>query len=126
LQSTTGLLLYTDWASPSMYTTLQNQYQSLLAGRTTPQAMAKAVQDDWAKFDKTLLIAGGVESGAAGAPGQVDPGGRAAAARAPRPRARRTRAKSALYVHPVLRSTSSSRSPRSSTPSLLAVRLGRA
>ncbi len=32
-----GLLLYTDWASPSMYTTLQNQYQNLLAGRTTPQ-----------------------------------------------------------------------------------------
>jgi raffinose/stachyose/melibiose transport system substrate-binding protein len=49
-----GLLLYTDWASPSMYTTLQNQFQLLLAGRTTPQAMAKAVQDDWAKFDKTL------------------------------------------------------------------------
>ena len=49
-----GLLLYTDWASPSMYTTLQNQFQLLLAGKTTPQAMAKAVQDDWAKFDKTL------------------------------------------------------------------------
>lgn len=49
-----GLLLYTDWASPSMYTTLQNQYQSLVAGRTTPQAMAKAVQDDWATFDETL------------------------------------------------------------------------
>ncbi|HEY3185772.1 MAG TPA: hypothetical protein VGJ77_23205, partial [Gaiellaceae bacterium] len=49
-----GLLLYTDWASPSMYTTLQNQYQQLLAGRTTPAKMAKAVQDDWAKFDKTL------------------------------------------------------------------------
>ncbi len=49
-----GLLLYTDWASPSMYTTLQNQFQQLLAGRTTPQNMAKAVQDDWAKFDKTL------------------------------------------------------------------------
>ena len=29
-----GLLLYTDWASPSMYTTLQNQFQLLLAGRT--------------------------------------------------------------------------------------------
>ena len=28
-----GLLLYTDWASPSMYTTLQNQFQLLLAGR---------------------------------------------------------------------------------------------
>ena len=49
-----GLLLYTDWASPSMYTTLQNQYQQLLAGRTTPAEMAKAVQEDWAKFDKTL------------------------------------------------------------------------
>ena len=49
-----GLLLYTDWASPSMYTTLQNQYQQLLAGRTTPAGMAKAVQSDWAKFDKTL------------------------------------------------------------------------
>ena len=49
-----GLLLYTDWTSPSMYTTLQNQFQNLLAGKTTPQNMAKAVQDDWAKFDKTL------------------------------------------------------------------------
>ena len=49
-----GLLLYTDWASPSMYTTLQNQYALLLANRTTPAGMAKAVQTDWAKFDKTL------------------------------------------------------------------------
>jgi raffinose/stachyose/melibiose transport system substrate-binding protein len=49
-----GLLLYTDWASPSMYTTLQNQYQQLLAGRTSPEGMAKAVQSDWEKFDKTL------------------------------------------------------------------------
>jgi raffinose/stachyose/melibiose transport system substrate-binding protein len=49
-----GLLLYTDWASPSMYTTLQNQFQLLLAGRQTPAGMAKAVQDDWAKFHQTL------------------------------------------------------------------------
>jgi raffinose/stachyose/melibiose transport system substrate-binding protein len=49
-----GLLLYTDWASPTMYTTLQNQYQQLLAGRTTPAEMAKAVQADWETFDKTL------------------------------------------------------------------------
>jgi raffinose/stachyose/melibiose transport system substrate-binding protein len=49
-----GLLLYTDWASPSMYTTLQNQFQQLLAGRTSPEGMAKAVQSDWDKFDKTL------------------------------------------------------------------------
>ena len=31
-----GLLLYTDWASPSMYTTLQNQFQLLLAGKHDP------------------------------------------------------------------------------------------
>jgi raffinose/stachyose/melibiose transport system substrate-binding protein len=49
-----GLLLYTDWASPSMYTTLQNQFQLLLAGRVTSAGMAKAVQGDWEKFDKTL------------------------------------------------------------------------
>jgi raffinose/stachyose/melibiose transport system substrate-binding protein len=49
-----GLLLYTDWASPSMYTTLQNQFQLLLAGKTSPSGMAKAVQADWEKFDKTL------------------------------------------------------------------------
>lgn len=49
-----GLLLYTDWTTPTMYTTLQNQFQLLLAGRTTPAAMAKAVQSDWEKFDKTL------------------------------------------------------------------------
>ena len=49
-----GLLLYTGWASPSMYTTLQNQYQQLLAGRTSPEGMAKTVQSDWDKFDKTL------------------------------------------------------------------------
>ena len=49
-----GLLYYTDWASPSMFTTLQTQFQQLLVGRTTPAGMAKAVQADWAKFDKTL------------------------------------------------------------------------
>jgi raffinose/stachyose/melibiose transport system substrate-binding protein len=49
-----GLLLYTDWASPSMYTTLQNQFQLLVAGKTSPANMAKAVQADWEKFDKTL------------------------------------------------------------------------
>jgi hypothetical protein len=37
-----------------MYTTLQNQYQLLLAGRTSPAGMANAVQSDWSKFDKTL------------------------------------------------------------------------
>ncbi|MFN8222974.1 MAG: extracellular solute-binding protein [Gaiellales bacterium] len=49
-----GLLLYTDWASPTMYTTLQNQFQLLVAGKTSPANMAKAVQADWEKFDKTI------------------------------------------------------------------------
>jgi raffinose/stachyose/melibiose transport system substrate-binding protein len=49
-----GLLLYTDWASPTMYQTLASQYQQLLAGRTSAKDMATAVQADWAKFDQTL------------------------------------------------------------------------
>ena len=49
-----GLMLYTDWASPTMYDTLASNFQDLLAGRISPQDMAKNVQDDWAKFDETL------------------------------------------------------------------------
>jgi raffinose/stachyose/melibiose transport system substrate-binding protein len=49
-----GLMLYTDWASPSMYDTLASNFQELLAGRKSPQDMAKAVQSDWEKFDQTL------------------------------------------------------------------------
>jgi raffinose/stachyose/melibiose transport system substrate-binding protein len=49
-----GLMLYTDWASPSMYDTLASNFQELLAGKKSAADMAKAVQDDWEKFDKTL------------------------------------------------------------------------
>ena len=49
-----GLMLYTDWASPTMYDTLASNFQDLLAGRISAQDMAKNVQDDWAKFDETL------------------------------------------------------------------------
>jgi raffinose/stachyose/melibiose transport system substrate-binding protein len=49
-----GLLLYTDWASPTMYQTLASNYQQLLAGRISPEDMAQAVQADWEKFDQTL------------------------------------------------------------------------
>jgi raffinose/stachyose/melibiose transport system substrate-binding protein len=49
-----GLLLYTDWASPTMYQTLASNYQQLLAGRISPEEMAQAVQADWEKFDQTL------------------------------------------------------------------------
>jgi hypothetical protein len=37
-----------------MYDTLAANFQELLAGRKTPADMAKAVQDDWEKFDATL------------------------------------------------------------------------
>ena len=46
--------VYLDQLIESPLTTLQNQFQLLLAGRQTPAGMAKAVQDDWTKFDKTL------------------------------------------------------------------------
>lgn len=49
-----GLMLYTDWASPSMYDTLASNFQELLAGRKSAEEMAKAVQADWEKFDATL------------------------------------------------------------------------
>jgi raffinose/stachyose/melibiose transport system substrate-binding protein len=49
-----GLMLYTDWASPTMYDTLASNFQDLLAGRMSGADMAKAVQDDWEKFDQTL------------------------------------------------------------------------
>ena len=29
-------------------------FQKMIAGRQTPQDTAKAIQDEWAKFDKTI------------------------------------------------------------------------
>ena len=49
-----GLMLYTDWASPTMYQTLASNFQKLMADKTSPQDMATAVQDDWTKFDDSL------------------------------------------------------------------------
>lgn len=49
-----GLMLYTDWASPTMYQTLASNFQKLMAGKTSGQDMATAVQADWTKFDDTL------------------------------------------------------------------------
>jgi raffinose/stachyose/melibiose transport system substrate-binding protein len=49
-----GLMLYTDWASPTMYDTLASNFQELLAGKKSPEDMAKAVQGDWEKFDASL------------------------------------------------------------------------
>ena len=49
-----GLTLYADWASPSMYDTLAKYYQEAMAGKTSPEDMAKAIQADWTKFDAEL------------------------------------------------------------------------
>jgi raffinose/stachyose/melibiose transport system substrate-binding protein len=49
-----GLMLYTDWASTSMYNTLAKHFQLAMAGQESPAAAAKAIQADWATFDATL------------------------------------------------------------------------
>lgn len=49
-----GLMLYTDWASTSMYDTLAKEFQLVVAGKKSPTDAAKAIQADWAKFDATL------------------------------------------------------------------------
>ena len=49
-----GLTLFPDWTSDTMLTTLGGEFQKLMAGRTTSADVAKAVQADWAKFDKQV------------------------------------------------------------------------
>ena len=49
-----GLMLYTDWASTSMYDTLAKEFQLVVAGKKSPADAAKAIQADWTKFDATL------------------------------------------------------------------------
>ncbi|MDX6540544.1 MAG: raffinose/stachyose/melibiose transport system substrate-binding protein [Gaiellales bacterium] len=49
-----GLMLYTDWASTSMYDTLSKNFQLVMGGKESPADAAKAIQSDWAKFDTTL------------------------------------------------------------------------
>lgn len=49
-----GLMLYADWASPTMLMTITQNLQKLLGGKSTPQNVAAALQSDWAKFNSTL------------------------------------------------------------------------
>jgi raffinose/stachyose/melibiose transport system substrate-binding protein len=49
-----GLMLYTDWASTSMYDTLVKNFGLVLGGKKSPADAAKAIQADWSKFDATL------------------------------------------------------------------------
>lgn len=54
LNKQNGLLLYEDWASPTMLQVVASQMQQLIGGKTTPTSAAAALQTDWKKFDKTL------------------------------------------------------------------------
>lgn len=50
IAATDGFIPYFDWASPTMLTTLGAKCQQLLAGRTTPDEVVKACQDDYDAF----------------------------------------------------------------------------
>jgi hypothetical protein len=49
-----GLTLFPDWSTLTMFQFLGAQLQELMAGKTTPAAMAKAVQGNWNAFDKQI------------------------------------------------------------------------
>ena len=49
-----GLLLFTDWASPTMFDTIGAEFQKLAAGQASPEDVLKAMQEDWAKYDAEL------------------------------------------------------------------------
>lgn len=50
LDKDNGYVPYFDWSTPTMLDTLGGQVQQLLAGRSTPDAVVKAVQADYDKF----------------------------------------------------------------------------
>jgi raffinose/stachyose/melibiose transport system substrate-binding protein len=50
LDKDNGYVPYFDWSTPSMLDTLGGQVQLLLAGRSAPDALVKAVQADYDKF----------------------------------------------------------------------------
>jgi raffinose/stachyose/melibiose transport system substrate-binding protein len=49
-----GLTLYPDWASTNMLTVMSTEFQKMIAQRQTPEDTAKAIQAEWASFDKTI------------------------------------------------------------------------
>jgi raffinose/stachyose/melibiose transport system substrate-binding protein len=54
LVASNGLTLYPDWASDTMLTTMGTEFQKMIAQRQSPADTAKAIQADWAKFDKSI------------------------------------------------------------------------
>ncbi len=49
-----GLTLFPDWSSPSMFDTMGAAFQKLMAGKMTPEDVAKELQDDWQKYHDEL------------------------------------------------------------------------
>ena len=54
LNDTDGLTPYMDYATPTFYDDFSGAVQKLLAGKTSPDAFTKSVQEDYAKFADTL------------------------------------------------------------------------
>jgi raffinose/stachyose/melibiose transport system substrate-binding protein len=54
LVKSNGLTLYPDWASTNMLTVMSTEFQKMIAQRQSPADTAKAIQAEWATFDKTL------------------------------------------------------------------------
>jgi raffinose/stachyose/melibiose transport system substrate-binding protein len=54
LNDTDGLTPYMDYATPTFYDDFSGAVQKLLAGRTSPDAFTKSVQEVYAKFADTL------------------------------------------------------------------------
>jgi raffinose/stachyose/melibiose transport system substrate-binding protein len=49
-----GLMLFHDWASPTMISTIGANYQEMLVGRKSPQQVVDAIQKDWEDYDQQL------------------------------------------------------------------------
>ena len=54
LVKSNGLTLFPDWASTDMLTVMEQGFQKMIAGRQSAEDTAKAIQDEWVKFDKTI------------------------------------------------------------------------
>ena len=115
-----GLMLYTDWASTSMYDTLAKQFQLVMAGKTSPADAAKAIQSGLDEVRRHAQVArwrpATADSTTRAAPGT--PGAALRVARAAAPAAHRaSRATSpGCTCSRESSSSGSSRSPRCCTP----------
>jgi raffinose/stachyose/melibiose transport system substrate-binding protein len=49
-----GLTYFPDWSSDTMLTTMGTNFQKMMAGRQSVADTVKAIQNDWAAFDKTI------------------------------------------------------------------------